>query len=232
MRFASLKQIVGLTVAWALVLFSADYLKNPRPIAEMFGGRRGSAAHPSRPHLSIWMNHLCCSGCLGDVQQALAVLPGLGPADLAQQPQKMPSPESVDSSASVVDNPANRLEVDVTDTKLVDFVAIDHALEKTGLVAERVEFGGVQHFRVVAELRHLCCQACVRGLELGLNIAKSLRATGQFGWIDSVTVSKEHHSLIVHARYDKTVDVEELIAALHRIGFAPTSVRILTGSET
>ena len=231
MRFSNPKQIIGLTIVWAVVLFAADYVMNPRPVAQLFGGRLGGAAHVSRPHLSIWMNHLCCSGCLDDVQQVLAGLSGLGTAELAQAGE-LPSRESVDPSATTESSTANRLEIDVTDIRLVEFVALDRALENTGLAVERVEFGGVQHFRIEAELKHLCCQTCVRGLELGLNIAKSLRATGRFGWIDSITTNKERHSLTAHARYDKTVDVEELIGALHHIGFAPASVRILVDSET
>jgi len=231
MRFSNPKQIIALMIAWAAVLFAADYIKNPRPVAQIFGGRRGFAAHATRPHLSVWMNHLCCSGCFDDAQEALAGLPGLGRATLGES-RELPTPERSDPKAVSDNSAANRLEVDVTDIKLVEFVALGRAVENTGLAAERVEFGGVQHFRIEAELKHLCCQTCVRGLELGLTIAQSLRATGRFGWIDSVTVNKERHILIAHARYDKVVDVQELIGALHHIGFAPTAVRILIDPET
>jgi copper chaperone CopZ len=230
MRFANLRQIVGLTLAWALVLFTADYIKHPRPIAQLLGRAPSGAGPMARPHLRIWMKHLCCSGCLADVQQALAELPGLGPAALATP--EIRSPAQASAAPAAIDDDSNRLEIDVTDVKLLDFVVVDHAIEQTGLAAERMEFGGVPHFRIEAELKHLCCQACVKGLEMGLSITRSLRATGQFGWIDSVAVSKEHRRLIIHARYDRTVDLEELMAALHHIGFSPASLRVLTGPET
>jgi hypothetical protein len=218
MRFSSFKQILGITLAWAIVLFAVDYLKNPRAAAEVFGRKPHESTVHDKPHLSIWMNHLCCSGCAGDAQTALSTVAGLGRAE-------------VPSEAQLKTNDPSHIEVEVTNLELLDFVSLARAMENAGLVPERVDFSGAAHFRLVAELKHLCCAECSRSLESGLGIAKALRATGQFGWIDSVTVSKEKRRVVAHARYDKTVDISEFVAALNRMGFAPASLRVSVGSE-
>jgi hypothetical protein len=230
MRFSTVRQIVLLTLAWAAVLFIVDYVKNPRPMAQLFDARL-VAPVASRPHLSLWMNHLCCSGCLDDVREALASIPGLGPADVARTTD-LPARDEVNDTTANEMGYANRVEVDVTDLRVLDFVTLDHALEKTGLVAEQVELSGVPHFRLEAELHHVCCRACSKALESGFEVAKSLRATGRFNWLDSITVNKERRTVVAHARFNKAADVEELIGALHRLGFAPTALRVLVGSES
>jgi copper chaperone CopZ len=228
MRFSSWKQILVLTVAWAAVLFVVDYVKNPRAVSELFGRRLPESTHTDKPHLSIWMNHLCCSGCAGEVQDALKGVPGLGKSEVAEPPKSATEAEQLAPGETSY---ANHVEVEVTDVKQLDFVALERALEATGLAAERLDFSGVSHFRVEATLKHVCCGACSKALESGLDIAKSLRATGQFAWMDSVSVNKEKRAVIAHARYDKVVDVAELSAALHRMGFAPATLRVLVGSE-
>jgi hypothetical protein len=230
MRFSTVRQIVLLTLAWAAALFIVDYVKNPRPMAQLFGAHF-VAPVASRPHLSLWMNHLCCSGCLVDVQEALGGIPGLGLADVAR-PTDLPNREKVDDAIANETGYANRIEVDVTDLKVLDFVTLNHALEKTGLVAEQVELSGVPHFRLEAELQHVCCGACSRALESGFDVVKSLRATGRFTWLDSATVNKERRTIVAHARYNKAADIQELIAAIHHLGFAPIALRVLVDSES
>jgi hypothetical protein len=231
MRFATFRQIVVLALGWVVVLFVVDYVKNPRPLLRGFDARMGTSLGASRPHLTLWMNHLCCSGCRDDVREALKTIPGLGAADVAR-PTDLPDVEKM--AAGTVSEPSysNRIEVDVTDVGAVDFVALDRALEKTGLVAEQVELSGVPHFRLEAQVNHICCRACSKALESGFDIAKSLRASGRFRWIDSISVSKERRRVVAHARYNATADVEELMGALHHLGFAPSAVRILVGSES
>src|SRR5260370_38094675 len=71
------KQIVAMTLVWAAVLFAVDYVKQPRPLAILFGMRReafGDAVRPANPTITLWVNHLCCSGCLDDLRAALQPL--------------------------------------------------------------------------------------------------------------------------------------------------------------
>jgi copper chaperone CopZ len=232
MRFANFRQITLLSLGWVLLLFVVDYVENPRPLLQAFDARANAPVAASRPHLTLWMNHLCCSGCRDDVREALKTIPGLGDADVAR-PTDLPDVEKMAAATTASETGyANRIEVDVTDLRAVDFVALDHALEKTGLVAEQLELSGVPHFRLEAQLNHICCRACSKALESGFDIAKSIRATGRFRWIDSISVSKERRTVVAHARYNATADVEELMGVLHRLGFAPSALRILVGSES
>ena len=73
MKFASARQVVAISVAWGISLYAVDLVKRPRGISDLFTRNVVVAAtHSDRPHLSLWFNHLCCSGCLSDVSGALA----------------------------------------------------------------------------------------------------------------------------------------------------------------
>jgi len=78
MKFASVKQIIVLTAITCVGLFALDYYKNP----QLWHARSVSTARPG-VRLTLWMNHLCCLGCLADVRQALAEIPGIDVANAA-----------------------------------------------------------------------------------------------------------------------------------------------------
>jgi hypothetical protein len=119
------------------------------------------------------------------------------------------------------------------DLARVDFVALDRALREKGLVASRLEFGGVAHFRLEAQVAHMCCGACEDAARRTVSLSRALSA-GRLLWVDSVTTDRARHRVVVYARYlepGKTVDVAELLAAFEQVGFVPSSLRVLTSPE-
>jgi hypothetical protein len=225
MKFATVRQIVILTLVWCAALFALDYFKNPH----LWGKTVPPEMSAEGLHVDLWMSHLCCTGCLSDIRAAIADVPGLGTPtvvgkDLITQSQA--------DTASEVNEYENMVRVPVNDLAKVDFVAIDNVLRAKGLLARRMEFGGVAHFRVEAELNHLCCGLCEKATYEGLTYLKARGLGGQFKWLDSVNVDKLKKKVIIHARYlepGKTIDVAELIMGLGYVGYAPGSVRILLG---
>jgi hypothetical protein len=232
MRFSNWKQILALTVAWGITLYAVDLTKRPRAIRDLFE-RTETLASPKRerPHVSMWFNHLCCSGCLSGVEAALATVPGLGKPEI-QLDERLLSPSEADQITQPERIYSSRVDVDVTDVASLDFVALDEALRRAGLPPEHMEWSGMLHFRLEAKLPHVCCSLCARSLSEGMDVAKALRGVGHFSWLDSVSVNKEKKTITAHARLDATVDAIELLLALNHLGFAPSSLRVLGGPET
>lgn len=228
MTFASTKTLVVLTILWAIALFGIDYAKNPKAAEQMWTSKHmGESAKDGKPIVKLWMNHLCCTGCLSDVQKALEKLPGV-----KVKPKELASQESADMET--IDKPkdyGNEVELELTDLKTIDFMAIDRALRDAGLVADRMELSGPRHFRLNAELHHLCCGLCATGVREGLEITKGLKSQGHFKWLDSFVVDKPKKLVIAHARYDAVADVSELINALNHVGFQPTSLFAVIDAE-
>jgi copper chaperone CopZ len=226
MKFATVRQVVILSIVWCLALFTLDYFKNPH----LWRAGAAPAASAEGVHVDLWMSHLCCTGCLSDIREALAEVPGLGTPTVVGK--GLITQAEADTAASEVDQYANTVTVPVTDLAKLDFVAIDNALKAKGLIARRMEFGGVDHFRLEAGLHHLCCGLCEKATYEGMTFLRARGLGGQFKWLDSVSVDKMKKKVVAHARYlepGKTIDVGEFITGLGYVGFAPDSVRILLG---
>ena len=228
MTFASTKTLVVLTLLWAIALFGIDYAKNPKAAESMWTSKHmGESAKDGKPIVKLWMNHLCCTGCLSDVSKALEKLPGVKVKQKELASQESAEMETVEKSKDY----GNEVELELTDLKTIDFMAIDRALRDAGLVADRMELSGPRHFRLNAELHHLCCGLCATGVREGLEITRGLKAQGHFKWLDSFVVDKPKKLVTAHARYDASADVSELINALNHVGFQPTSVFAVIDAE-
>ena len=187
----------------------------------------GESAKDGKPVIKLWMNHLCCTGCLSDVTKALEKVPSV-----KVKQKELASQESADmESGREAEGLRHEVELEVTDLKTVDFMAIDRALRDAGLVADRMELSGPRHFRLNAELHHMCCGLCATGVREGLEITKGLKSQGHFKWLDSFVVDKPKKLVVAHARYDAVADVSELINALNHIGFQPTSLFAVIDAE-
>lgn len=224
MRFSNVRQVVALTLAWAAGLFVLDYVKN-RHLWQP------SAAGPAvaGTHVTLWINHLCCTGCMADVQAALAGLPWAGRMAMVRGGAVL-SREQADALGRPLADYGNWVDLEVPDVSRLEFVSLDRALRDKGLVAGRMEFGGMPHFRLEAQVSHMCCGMCERGAEAGLDFARAHSFTGQFKWLDSVTVDRTHKRIMAHARFldpGKTVDVAEFLSGLDYVGLAPLSVRVV-----
>ncbi|HUG52311.1 MAG TPA: hypothetical protein VMR21_01865 [Vicinamibacteria bacterium] len=222
-RLATRTQMIVMTVVWLGVLIAIDYTKNPHLRA---------AAAPERPPtaaLSLWVNHLCCTGCLSDVRDALAALPWVD-AEQIRARKAVVSREHAEMQGAQSDY-GGWVDVGVSDVAGVDFVAIDHALRERGLVASRMEFAGPPHYRLEAKVGHLCCGLC-REAAQGLTTLE--RARARLRWVDSVTADRAAHTVTVHARYQgpgEAVDVADLLGAFDEAGLPPFSLRVLADAE-
>jgi hypothetical protein len=233
-NFPTSRTLVALILGWAAACYGADLALHPRPLSQLFNAASFSGPSATdKPHVAIWMNHLCCSGCLSDVNAALQKLPWVGATSVRAVASHDEADARAQAGRASFELARNVVEFDVRreDIGLVDFVALDHALRSIGLTADRIDFTGVQHYRLRAQLNHVCCGMCASALDSGLGVARQLRATGQFGWIDSVSTSKTQKTLTIHARYGATAEIEELMAAINKLGFEPQSLVAAVDSE-
>jgi len=224
MKFASVKQIILLTAITCVGLFGLDYYKNP----QLWHSKSGSMARPG-VRLTLWMNHLCCLGCLADVRQALAEIPGIDVANATDPKQLLTQAEANMQGASLPEY-GNAVELPISALEKLDLVAVDRALRDKGFVAGRMELSGVEHFRLEALLEHLCCGMCDRSIQERVAFLKAKGSAGQLKWLDSVTVDHEKKTVAAHARFlepGKTVDVVEFLSGLNYLGYEPSSLRII-----
>jgi hypothetical protein len=226
MKFASVKQIIALTAITCIGLFALDYYKNPQLWRS---GQPPSVARQGK-WLTLWMNHLCCSGCLADVRQALAGVPGIDVAN-ATGPKQLLTQAAANIQGASLPDYGNTVELPISDLEKLDLVAVDRALRDKGFVAGRMELSGVEHFRLEALLQHLCCGMCDRSIQERVAFLKAKGSAGQLKWLDSVSVDHEKKTVAAHARFlepGKTVDLVEFLSGLNYLGYEPSSLRIIT----
>lgn len=183
-----------------------------------------SGSSSRTPRISIWLNHLCCSGCLSDLRSALAEVPWAGEVRLADGDL----PERAEADTGLVTAPRfdNRVDIEVTRFDQVDFVVLESAVRRAGFAVERMEIAGLRHYAVEADLPHLCCHLCTVAATEGAAMLKTLRTTGRFTWLDSVVIHKPKKRLIAYVRFNRSADITELTDALEHLGFAPSALRL------
>lgn len=229
MKFASAKQAIILIIVTCAGLYGLDYYKNPQlwhHEHEMAAGGRGA-------RLVLWMNHLCCTGCLADIRQALAGVQGVDLAN-ASGPQPLLTQEQANMQSTSLSDYGNTVQLPITDLDKLDLVAIDRALRDKGFVAGRMELGGVEHFRLEAELDHLCCGMCDRAIHERVAFLKSKGLGGRLTWLDSVDVDHAKKTVVAYARFlepGKTVDIAEFLSGLNYLGYEPHAMRVVLGER-
>lgn len=229
MHFATPRQLIAIALAWALLLVAYDQHANPRPLATYWAELKGSSTRPTvvsegdTPRVKLSMPHLCCSGCLNDIREALKPLTWLAPPRLATPP---PPPNTSPADGTT----AQEIDFDIVDVTRADFVALHRALEDTGLVPDKIEISGMGHFRLEVELPHLCCTVCSKAVDEQLE--RFLRKETQGRWLDSMTTDHVKKTVVIYARMNAVVDIMELTTALAHAGFAAHTVRVLTGPES
>src|SRR5262249_46698155 len=142
--------------------FGIDRLKNPRR-AVIPGEVLATSGNTDEPTIRIWLNETGCSGCLTGLQKRLSEVPWLStPKVLDKLPTTEDSKDKMDlgehAQLSVVE--IKVAEKNVTD---VDFVAVLAALRKAGFAPAQVEFSGLPHYRLEADLAPMCSPGCVEG---------------------------------------------------------------------
>lgn len=219
-RLATPVQMVVMTIAWLGVLVAIDYAKNPRLRAA-----ETTPAKPETPTIGLWINHLCCAGCLGQVQDALVAIPWIDPQHVRPREPVM-SNEQAEAAGPITDD-GGWVDVGVADVKGLDFVEIDRVLREHGLVASRIEFGGPRHFRLDARVR--CCGMCQQAVDRILAIDRA-RPIPRLRWVDSVTTDRAGQRVTVHARYQDpgdVVDVADLLGAFDEAGLPAFSLQVV-----
>jgi hypothetical protein len=168
------------------------------------------------------------------VRQALASVSGID-ATQAAGPKHLLTHDEADKSTTSLPDYENSVEIPIVDFDKLNLVAIDKALRDKGLVAARMELGGVEHFRLEAKLDHLCCGMCERAAHERIAFLKSRGQGGQLRWLDSVSVDRDQKTIVAYARFlesGKTVDVADFLGALNDVGYAPRSVQVLIHEHT
>jgi hypothetical protein len=217
-KFATTTQIIAMSIAWALVCLAIDYKFNPQLWA------RKAEPPPATVPLSLHLHHLRCKGCLDDIKKALDTLPWL---------QNAPMEVRTTGADTAVGDFAGWLDISVADVSQIDFVALEQALRKEGFVASQVEFGGLRHYRLEGEARHLCCPTCQNDCEPLPDLGK-VRRGDQLKWLDSLTMDSTGKIIVFHVRYQQPtdrIDVKELFAAMDDFGLWPSSLRVVTTPE-
>ena len=230
MNFASVKQILAMIVITCVGLYALDYWKNP----QLWHSRSVAMAAPEAgPRLTLWMNHLCCTGCLDDLRKALAGTAGVD-LEKATGPKELLTQAAANKEGATLPDYGNAVALPITDLDSLDLVAVDRALRDKGFVAGRMELSGVPHFRLEAALDHLCCGMCDRSISERMGFLKAKGQGGQLKWIESVSVDHEKKTVVAYARFleaGKTDDVGEFLSGLNYLGFEPHSLRIATGEN-
>lgn len=226
--FGKPTQVFTMTFAWTAALFAVDCIKHPRPVAVLFGmGQEGfgDAARRTNPTITLWVNHLCCSGCLDDLRAALHPLTW---ADRVELLKDSLTRQAGNQRELPLNDFSNRVQIEIKaeDVARVDFVALDRAMRDAGLIAERIQLGGIPHMRLEARVPHLCCNMCRLAVEEDVKFARQPWAGSDFKWFDRINVDRQQKTITAYARYGSTVDVGAFIAALNHLGFAPAALTI------
>lgn len=230
MTFASVKQILIMIALTCLGLYALDYCKNP----QLWHLRQNATVSPEGgPQLTLWMNHLCCTGCLDDVRKALAGTPGLD-LEKATAPKELLTQAAANMQNATLPDYGNAVSFPIADLDKLDLAAVDRTLREKGFVAGRLELSGIPHFRLEAALDHLCCGMCDRSISERMSFLKAKGQGGQLKWIESVSVEHGKKTVVAYARFleaGKTDDVGEFLSGLNYLGFEPRSLRIATGEN-
>jgi|SRR6516225_5196087 len=221
--------VFTMTLVWAASLFAVDYGKHLQPLSVLFGMERegfGDAARRANPTITLWVNHLCCSGCLDDLRAALHPLIW---ADKVELQKDSLTRQVGNQRERPLNDFSNRVQIELRaeDIARVDFVALDRAVRDAGFVAEHIQFGGIPHMRLEARLPHLCCtNMCKLAVEEDVKIARQPWVGSDFKWLESISVDRQQKTVKAYTRYGSIVDVGEFIAALNHLGFAPAALTV------
>ncbi len=229
MTFASVRQIVVLTVLIAALLFAIDRIKNPRPAVIESGDHPTPSSGAERPTISLWLNGQCFEGCRTGLAEALSEVSWLeAPTMIDSRPAAAPN---------AVHKEGKRVIIPIKDPdrnlKSIDFVTVVAALHKGGFAASQMEFSGLPHYRLVADLPHLCSPECVTGTREAMDeLVRASRPKGWFRWLDSYTIDGVNQALLIYPRMGETVDVQEVLAAINTIGFEASALTVRLHDST
>ena len=213
MRFSNAKQIIVMALVWAFALIVYDEVFNKH----LFAPTPAAVAKFTSPQVAMWMSHVGCSGGLEAVLQAISTRPWLG------------EPRVVED----VGKPCGRgLLVSVVDVAQADFMELGNTLRHVGVVPAEIEFGGIPHFALIAQVSQLTgCLPCKQAALEAVSPKKDPKMGSTFKWLDSAKVGEAEQTITAYVRYGYGADVGELVRTLDQAGFPPSSIRIMVGEK-
>lgn len=224
MKFSNAKQIVAMMLVWGLTLSVYDRLFNKH----LFAPKADAITTFTKPQVRMWVNHLCCSGCFANVNEAIKTLPWLGRPSVVKEEKLLSKKEA--NSTEPRSSYGGGVIVDLQDVSKADFVAMNDALRKQGMGPGEIEFGGIPHFALKIEVsRHLCCHSCVQAVQEAMTPKQDPKFISTLQWLDSARVDQVAKTITAYVKVGYAADVGELMRALDQAGFPPSSIRIAVG---
>jgi hypothetical protein len=233
MTFASARQIIVMTLVTAALLFAIDRIKNPHP-AVIADDHLSLSAETENAAIHLWLTGECFDGCRTGLGEALSELPWL---EAPETVEHKPSAATDAGSDGPIKRQGREVVVRIKDParnlKSIDFVTVLAALHKSGFAASQMEFSGLKHYRLVADLPHLCSPECVSGTRQAMDdLVRASRPKGWFRWLDSYTFDGVNQALLFYPRMGETVDIMEVLGAINSIGFEPSALSVRLHDST
>ncbi len=219
MRFATFRQIAILTLATAVLLFGIDRLKNPRAVS-IPGEVVAPSAGTDAPTIRVWLNDLGCGTCLSGLGKSLSEVAWLGGVKVLDKPPLPAREDEASEAANHRQQQVVEIKVSENDLARLDFVTVLAALRRAGFTPVQMEFSGLPHYRLEADLAPMCSPTCVEGTRAAMDdLVRAGRPKGSFLWLDSYNVDGVNGTLVVYPRMGASVDVMEVLGAINTIGF-------------
>ncbi len=254
MTFATTRQILAMTVLWAILLFGLDLWLDPR--GGIWNRDSTTAAEVSdQPQLRIWLRYPCRSTCLTTVNDALEDIEWLGPKKLVGHKsifEESTTQQAGEAYLAETNLMVNRVEAPVTNLKTLDFMEVVEALEDIGLVADRIEFVGGGHYTIDARIRiaedmaskkdtqKAVVEALGNAQEAVEHLVSEYSGRGYYSWYDSVAavdpedagdtvgIDPVSGALRFYPDLSAKVDVMEILRALSQVGLRPHAIVVET----
>jgi hypothetical protein len=208
------------------LLFGIDRITHPRP-AVIPGEPVAPSVGTDKPTIRLWFNGLSCVGCLAGLEKALSEVSWLGTPKVLEKPTL----EETGQTPGVVNQYRQQLAVEIRvpekNLRNIDFVAVLAALRKAGFTPAQMEFSGLPHYGLEADLVPMCSPACVEGTREAMDdLVRASKPKGWFRWLDSYDVDGVNDALVIYPRMGATVDVMEVLGAINTIGFEPGALTV------
>ena len=217
-------QIVVLSIIWALVLISYDRLFSKR----LFAPTREQVAALATPTTRVRIEHVACGGGAEEVKRAIKDIPWLVDPDFEMEPKRRGAGEAAGPARAALCGLT--VFAKVKEAEKADFMALTEGLRRLGVSPAELEFGGIPHFALRAEVSlHIQCPSCEQAARNAMIPRIDPKTGGTFKWLDSVRVNREARTITAYVKYNHWAHVGEMARALGRAGFPPSSIRILIG---
>jgi len=250
MRYSNPLEIVAITVVWAVVLIVVKNALTPTPTEQ-------AQASFQKPQVAMYIRHVGCNEQYKEVERALNTLPWLGELrvergqppepkeDTGHVAQPLPHTTATVRPEQPEELCAVRIFAEVQDVPQADFMELSRVLRDIGIVPATMEFGGLPRFALQTQVTDLSCASCEKAAidaltPLPVSASYYFSTTKHkdveagaafkfttFEWLDQKRLNQAEKTITTSVHPHGTARVQELIRALERGGFLPTSVRIV-----